>query len=135
MTAGEHQPQPIVLEQFFALVERRGAIAQRFGDVGPVLEMFEALVAALLVDGLEAAGGDQPGHRILRQSLGGPFLHRRAEGIVQRFLGTLEIAQQADQRREDAARFLAVQRVDFSAYLGNGCGRHAAMVNGDIPIS
>ena len=76
--------------------------------------MFEALVAALLVDGLEAPRGDQPGHGILRQSFGGPLLHGRAEGVVQRFLGALEVAEQADQRREDAARILAVELVDLA---------------------
>jgi hypothetical protein len=38
-------------------------------------------------------------------------LHRRREGIVQRVFGEIEIAQQADERRKDAARLLAIDLV------------------------
>ena len=95
--------------------------------------MLEALVAALLVDGLEAPRGDQPGHRILRQPFGRPLLHGRAEGFVQRFLGALEVAEQADQRREDAARILAVDLVDLGADARDFWGGHARRINGDSP--
>ena len=37
---------------------------------------------------------------------------RRGEGVVQRLLGEVEVAEQADQRGEDAARLGAVDRID-----------------------
>ena len=39
---------------------------------------------------------------------------RRGEGVVQRLLGEVEVAEQADQRGEDAARLGAVDGVDRS---------------------
>jgi len=57
------------------------------------------------VDGLEAAGGDEPGARIGRHALARPLLDRRGEGFVKRLLCEFEAAAQTDERGEDAARF------------------------------
>ena len=113
VAAREDQAQTIVFE-LFLFIERGRLVGEGFGDVGAIFEMFEALVAPLLVDGLEAPRRHQPRHRILRQTFGRPLLHGRAKGVVQRFLGALEVAEQADQRREDAARILAVDLVDLA---------------------
>jgi hypothetical protein len=67
MAAGEDESQAIVFE-LFLFIERGRLVGERFCDVGAVFEMFEALVAALLVDGLEAPRGHQPGHGVLRQT-------------------------------------------------------------------
>ena len=69
----------------------------------------EARAPADAVDGLEAAGRDEPCARIGRHPVARPLLERRPERVVQRLLGEIEVAEQANQRREDAARF--------------GCGR------------
>jgi hypothetical protein len=86
--------------------------------------MVEALVAALLVDGLEASGGDEPRGGVLRNPFRGPLLHGGAKCIGQGFLRAVEVAQQADQRREDPPGFLAVEAVDLGAYARDGGGGH-----------
>jgi hypothetical protein len=40
------------------------------------------------------------------------LLERRAERFVQRFLGEIEVAEQADERGENTPRFRAINRVD-----------------------
>ena len=64
------------------------------------------------VDRLEAAGRDEPRARIVGHAVARPLLDRRREGVVQRLLGEVEVAEQADQRGEDAARLGAVDGVD-----------------------
>ena len=44
-----------------------------------------------------------------------PLLERGAKSVVQRLLGEIEVAKQADQRREYAARFGAVDGVNSLA--------------------
>jgi hypothetical protein len=52
---------------------------------------------------------------------------------VQRFLGALEVAEQADQRREYAARILAVDLVDLRADARDFCCGHARILKGCGP--
>ena len=70
------------------------------------------------VDRLEAAGRDEPGARIGGHAVARPLLERGGEGVVQRLLGEVEVAEQADQGGEDAARVGAVDRVDGSGGVG-----------------
>ena len=71
----------------------------------------EARAPADAVDRLEAAGRHEPGPRIGGHAVARPLLERGAEGVVQRLLGEVEVAEQADQRGEDAARLGAVDGV------------------------
>ena len=80
----------------------------------------EAGPAAQRVDRLEAAGGDQPGPRVGRHAVARPLLDRRGEGVVQRLLGEVEVAEQADERGEHAARFGAVDGVHLLAHRVGG---------------
>ena len=73
-----------------------------------LVERIEARAPADAVDGLEAAGRHEPGARIRRHAVARPLLERRPESVVQRLLGEVEVAEQADQRREDAPRFGAI---------------------------
>jgi hypothetical protein len=41
-----------------------------------------------------------------------PLFHRSHERVVHRFLGAIEVAEEPDQRRQDAARFRTVDAVD-----------------------
>ena len=52
------------------------------------------------------------GHAVAR-----PLLDRGREGVVQRLLGQVEVAEEADQRGEDAARLGAVDGLDPVPYL------------------
>src|SRR3990172_33662 len=66
---------------------------------------------AKCVDGLEAAGRNQPGARVGGNTLAWPLLHRHSERVVQRILGQVEIAQQSYQGGEDPPRLLPVEGV------------------------
>ena len=60
------------------------------------------------VDRLEAAGRDEPRARIRRDAVARPLLERRGERVVQRLLGEIEVAEEADERGEHAPRLGAV---------------------------
>ena len=64
-------------------------------------------VAANAVDRLVAPDIDQPCPRIGRQAGIGPALQRHRECVLQRVLGEIEIADEADQRRQRPARLVA----------------------------
>ncbi|MFN8540921.1 MAG: hypothetical protein U0232_26010 [Thermomicrobiales bacterium] len=49
-----------------------------------------------------------------------PLGHGGGEGVVQRLLGPVEVAEEADERGEDAPRFVAVEVVDGLANLFGG---------------
>src|SRR6202521_3697899 len=106
MAAGENEAQPIILDAF--AVQRRGIIGYVLNLLGDIVDRDKARLSAYAVDGLEASGGDQPGPRILRHAIARPLLERRPERIVQRFFGQVEVAEEADQCRENAARFGAI---------------------------
>ena len=72
----------------------------------------EAGIAAQTIDRLVAAGADQPGARIGRQSVLRPLRERGGEGVLHGLLGQLEIAEQADQRGQYAATLVAEQQLD-----------------------
>lgn len=110
VTTGEDEPQPVVLD---ALVLARMGSGDGFQLFGDVLERsFEAGAPADPVDRLEAARGHEPCARILRDALGRPLLHRGDEGVVQRFLGDIEITEQANQGGEHPPGFGAIDRLD-----------------------
>ena len=67
----------------------------------------EARAPAHAVDRLEAAGRNEPGARIVGHAVARPLLSRCDEGVVQRLLRPLEIAQKPDElarTRRDSAR-------------------------------
>ena len=72
------------------------------GLVADLVERIEPRAPAHAVDGLEASGRHQPRARIGGHAVARPLLQRGPEGVVQRFLGDVEVAQQADQRGEHA---------------------------------
>jgi hypothetical protein len=85
---------------------RRDPVAELVGQVAE--RGIESRPAAERVDGLEAAGGDQPGPGIPGNAFLGPALHRRGERFLHCFLGQIEVAEQADESREHSAGFSAV---------------------------
>ncbi len=119
MAAREDEPQAIVLD---VLVEHGrevlGLGRQLLGQL--VVERTRAPAHADAVDGLEAARRHEPGARVRGHAVARPLLDRGAKRLVQRFLGEVEIAEQADQRREHAPRFLAIDGVDRAAYVVHG---------------
>ena len=68
-------------------------------------------VPAQAVNGLEAAGGHQPGTGIVGQALARPLCQGGGEGLLQRFLGALEVTKQPDQGGKDTPRLGPVDRL------------------------
>lgn len=120
MAAGEDQPQTVVFH--LVHLRRLGRVFQLLGQQPQ--RGIEARPPAQGIDGLEATGGHQPGARVVRNAIAWPLLQRGGEGVLQRFLGTIEITQQADQRGQDPTRFAAVDRLDLRRRNGSS-ERHA----------
>src|SRR5262249_61640778 len=112
MATGEDQPQHVVAESVVALFDRRHL--RRDSRLRLELAAFLALqdLAAQPVDRLMATDVDEPGAGVRGNAARGPLLDRRRDGVLQAFLGKLEIADEADQRREDATRPVPERRVD-----------------------
>jgi hypothetical protein len=53
-----------------------------------------------------------------------PLFQRRPEGIVQRVFGEVEVAEKADQGRQDPSRLQAVNGVHALAHLFGGVFFH-----------
>ena len=88
-------------------LEPRGELDERRVEPG---------APAHAVDRLEAPGRDEPRARIRGHAVARPALDGRGERVVQRLLGEVEVAEQADQRGEDAARLGAVDGVEHLAH-------------------
>ena len=109
MAAGEDQPQPIV---------RDGAVV----DLVLLAQGHERLELAHLVlepagppdpvDGLVAGRGRDPRAGVARQPALRPHLERDQEGVLDGLLGEVEVAEDADERRDRPSRLLAEQAVD-----------------------
>ena len=69
------------------------------------------------VDRLVAADIDEPGARIGRDAFARPLHERRGEGILHGVLGELKVAEQADQRGQNAAALVAEQQSDLIRHL------------------
>src|SRR5206468_6064440 len=72
----------------------------------------ERAVAADAVDGAISGRCDQPPARIGRRPLTRPALGRDREGLLGGFLGEIEVAEEADQARQDAAPLVAEDLVE-----------------------
>ena len=64
------------------------------------------------IDRLEAARGHEPCPGILGHAVSRPALDGGDERIVERLFGAVEVAEQANQRREDTPRLGAVDGLD-----------------------
>ena len=97
VAAGEDQREPLVGQGVHVFVlgrlcpgEQLGLALERPGPADPV-------------DRSIARDGLDPGARPARNACAGPPLERRGERVLHRVLGELEVAEDADQGREDAA--------------------------------
>src|SRR6185436_9865075 len=103
MAAGEDEAQAVVLEALVLCLH--GLTRLRVEPLGELVRRgVEARPPADTIDRLEAARGHQPCARVLRDALPLPLLDGRGEGLVERLLGEVEVAEQADEGREDTAR-------------------------------
>jgi hypothetical protein len=113
VTAGKDQAQPIVFDKLPI-----GNLLGRKGLGVLLFERVEARAPGWCPPGASRRSMPSAGARILRHAFARPLLERGAECIVQRFLGEVEVAEQAHQCREDATRLRAVNRLDFSGDRG-----------------
>jgi hypothetical protein len=109
MATGEDELQPLVgnrrLVQFVLPSLRRVEQAELF---------LQRAIPAVTVDRTVAGGRHQPGTRVGRRPLAGPALGGDRERLLGGLLGKVEVAEEADQGRENAAPFLAEDlRKDF----------------------
>ena len=115
MAAGEDQPQPVVLDALvFRLLGLTGARLQVLGEFRQ--RRVKPGAPAHAINGFEAAGRHEPGSRIGRHTIPRPTLYRLCEGIVQRLLGGVKVAEQANQGGKDLARFGAVDGIHQLAH-------------------
>jgi hypothetical protein len=111
MAAGENQAQAIIFNIFgFRFCWIAGVGFELIGDGHQRGIEFGA--AAHGVDALESAGGDQPGTGIGGDALARPLLDGGGKGVVKGFFGEIEIAEEADECRKNAAGFGAVDVFD-----------------------
>src|SRR5919109_990556 len=116
VAAGEDQAQPVVAHR--ALLGGFALVAMEQGGLGvPVLA---GRLPAEAVDRPVAGGGDDPPGGAGRQPCRRPPLHRRGEGVLDRLLGDVDVAEDADQDRDRAAVLLAEHPLD----LRGGQRRH-----------
>jgi hypothetical protein len=104
MTAGEDEAQAVVRNRAHLLVLSRPLLQERELAV-------ERSLAADPVEGPVARCGQKPGRRVVRHPVARPPLQRGCERILKRVLGEVEVAEGADQGREDAAALLAEEAV------------------------
>ena len=97
MAAGEHQLEALVGEGVLVhgVFSPLGHIEQPgLGGQHPI--------AADAIDRPVASDGDQPAGRARRRPLAGPTRRGAREGLLRGLLGEVEVAEEADQCREDA---------------------------------
>ena len=102
MAAGEDQLQSLVGKR--RLPDRVIHGLGRF-EQAPLRR--QRAVTTYPVDRPVAAGGDEPGARVVRRSVARPPLGGRREGLRGGFLGELEVAEEADQGGENPPPLVA----------------------------
>src|SRR5262249_46224120 len=108
VTASEDESQPLVGNDVLLVVR-----------VYRLLEQLhlarERALTAHAVDRRVASGRDDPAGRVPRLALDRPALERTRVGVLQRVLGELEVAEDANQRCEDSSVLLAKDGFDYPA--------------------
>src|SRR5262245_13011122 len=113
MAAGEDQPQHVVAETILVRCGRGQDVGRELRlDLEIALFGAEPDLTPDPVDRLVAADIDQPRARIFRRL--GPLLDRRRKGLLQRLFGEFEVADETDQRRQNAARLVTEYALDFA---------------------
>jgi hypothetical protein len=107
MAAGEEELQ--------ALVRKGGRfqlVLHRLWDLQQARLLDQGAVAADPVDRPPPGRRDQPVRRVRRDAVPRPPLRRGREGLLAGFLGEIEIAEEADQRGQDAPPLLPVDALE-----------------------
>ena len=115
MAAGEDQLQPLVGKGRLLHLVLHG-----LGHLEQARLLGERPIAAEAVDRAVAGGDRQPGARVGRRAVPRPALRRDRERLLRGFLGEVEVAEEADQRGEDAAPLVAEDLLEQRYLSTNG---------------
>jgi hypothetical protein len=107
MAAGEDELQPLVGNGRLIHIVLRSFRHLELADLGR-----QRAIAADAVDRPVACGGHEPGARIRRGAVPRPALGGGGERVLGGLLGELEVAEEADQCREDASPLVAKDLVE-----------------------
>jgi hypothetical protein len=114
VTAGEDQPQPVILNA--AVVTTRLVRGGQHGDLlqfgGP------SRGAAQLVHGAMARRRDEPRAGVAGNAVAGPAFQRPRDGVLRTLLGEVPVTRRRDQGRDDPAPFLTKDAGDRGLDLG-----------------
>jgi hypothetical protein len=126
MAAGEDQAQPVVVDAVIGRVEHVAVLLeQREGrELRPA--HLQAGTAAEQIDGLVTRGAHEPRAGVAGNAGARPARERGRERLLHHVLGEVEVAEEANQGREDASRLLAKDardRVDGQGPCIGGTGR------------
>src|SRR5580692_12432690 len=120
MTAGKDQAQPVIFKAVlfsgtgpFRRIRLRFEMAHEL-----VLRCIKSCPSTQSINGFESGCRNQPWSRAAGYSTRRPQAQRSRKGFVHRLLGKINIAEQADQRRQDSSRIHAIKGVEQFAYLG-----------------
>jgi hypothetical protein len=102
MAAGEDELQALVGDG--GLVH---GVLDGFGRVEQTDLRGERAIAANAVDSPVASGGQQPRARVGGRAVARPALRSRRERLLSGLLGEVEVAEEADQGREDTSPLVA----------------------------
>ena len=107
VTTGEDQAKPIVFDAALVVLIRDET--HRFSIIGGAVDRgWSARVASQPIDRTKARRADQPRARIVWNCVGArPLLDGDGERVLHRLLGEIEVAEETDERREDASGLLA----------------------------
>jgi hypothetical protein len=103
VAAGEDELEPLVGEGRLLV----HGVLHRLGHLEQAGLRGQRAVAADPVDGAVARRRDQPCGRVGRRAVARPALGGDRERLLRGFLGEVEVAEEADERSEDAAPLLA----------------------------
>src|SRR5688572_2776888 len=116
MAAGEDQSQPVIFNTSVYCVVR--CSFEGISDL--FLRGIEPCAPAQCINGFESSRGNQPGAGIGWHSFLWPVLQRCRKSIMHRILSQIEIAEQADERGENATGFRPVKRIQILLHLFDG---------------
>ena len=112
VAAGEDQPQAVVGE-LLALHGLLLCLRPQPLEAGEDLGLhLERALAAQPVDRAVAGDPGDPGARVVGQPVARPSFERNHEGVLNRLLGEVEVAEDADQARDRPPRLASEQAVE-----------------------
>ena len=129
VTAGEDQPEPVIVEHAFLTHRGMFLVVQADQLTEPGGSVRHRTVPAEPVDRPSPGRDGDPGTGVARDAVPGPGGERGLECVLHRVLGQLEVADLPDQGRQDGRALVAEDALDRRGRPGRGgnlvVARHA----------